>query len=51
MRMLAGLRTIRSTSSHKGVQLLLAVVQDGPLTELPPDRVAGLCSNLGLEQR
>lgn len=51
LRMLSGLRTIRSTSTHKNVQLLVVVVQDGPLTELPQDRLTGLCSNLNIEQR
>eukprot|EP00882_Tetradesmus_deserticola_P019658 GHRQ01021179.1.p1 GENE.GHRQ01021179.1~~GHRQ01021179.1.p1 ORF type:complete len:191 (+),score=59.16 GHRQ01021179.1:301-873(+) len=51
MRMLAGLRAVRAASSVKGAALLLVVVQEGPLAELPPDRLAGLRSNLGLEQR
>jgi hypothetical protein len=51
MHMLAGLRAVRAASSVKGAALLLVVVQEGALTELPPDRLAGLRSNLGLEQR
>jgi hypothetical protein len=52
MHMLAGLRAVRAASSVKGAALLLVVVQEGPLlAELPPDRLAGLRSNLGLEQR
>lgn len=51
MRMLSGLRAIRAASSHKGVTLLVVVVQDGQVTELPADRVAGLTSNLDLQQR
>jgi hypothetical protein len=51
MHMLAGLRAVRAASSVKGAALLLVVVQDGPLSELPPDRLAGLRSNLSLEQR
>lgn len=51
MRMLSGLRTVRSTSSHKGIQLVVVVVQDSAPTELPADRVMGLCNNLSLEQR
>jgi len=52
LRMLSGLRLIRSMSSHKGVRLVVVVLQQqGPLTDLPPDRVAGICSNLDLDQR
>jgi hypothetical protein len=51
--MLSGLRLIRSMSSHKGVRLVVVVLQQqqGPLVDLPPDRVAGICSNLDLDQR
>lgn len=50
--MLSGLRLIRSMSSHKGVRLVVVVLQQqGRLTDLPPDRVAGICSNLDLDQR
>jgi hypothetical protein len=46
MRMLASLRAIKAASSHRGVALLLVVVQDGPVSELPQDRMAGLWSNV-----
>ena len=50
--MLAGLRTIRAASAHKGVAMLVVVVQQGlPRSELPHDRVAGICSSLELEHR
>jgi hypothetical protein len=42
MRMTRGLQAVKSASAHKGVWLVLVVVQDGPVTELPQDRIAGL---------
>lgn len=42
MRMTRGLQAVKSASTHKGVWLVLVVVQDGPVTELPQDRIAGL---------
>eukprot|EP00775_Hariotina_reticulata_P005239 gene5239-5474_t len=39
LRMLSGLRLIRSMSAPKGVRLVVVVLQQqGPLTDLPPDR-------------
>lgn len=51
MRMLAGLRMIRAAGQARSIALVVVVVQDGQPSELPPDRVAGLCSNLDLEPR
>lgn len=45
MRMLAGLRAIKAASAGRDVALLVVVVQEGAVTPLPQDRLAGLWSS------
>lgn len=43
MRMTRGLQAVKAASTHRGVWLVLVVVQDGPdVTDLPQDRITGL---------
>lgn len=40
--MTRGLQAVKASSAHKGVWLVLVVVQDGQVTDLPQDRITGL---------
>lgn len=42
MRMTLGLQAVKAASAHNGMWLVLVVVQDGPVTDLPQDRITGL---------
>jgi hypothetical protein len=53
MRMTARLKALREAGAHRGAGMVVAALQDGPgpAAPLPQDRVAGLCSSLGLEPK
>lgn len=40
--MTRGLQAVKAASSHKGVWLVLVVVQEGAVTDLSQDRITGL---------
>lgn len=42
MRMTKGLQAVKAASAYRGVWLVLVVVQDGPVSDLPQDRITGL---------
>lgn len=44
--MTRGLQAVKGASAHKGVWLVLVVVQDGPVTDLAQDRITGLWNSL-----
>lgn len=53
MRMLSRLKAVGEASSNRGAALIVVVLQDGEGTpsQLPSDRVTGLCNNLGLDPK
>ena len=48
-RVLAQLRVIKDAASQRGAGVLVLVIHAGPVSELPADRVAGICHNVALD--
>jgi hypothetical protein len=49
-RVLGQLRVIKDAASQRGAGVLVLVIHNGPInSELPADRIAGICHNLALD--